>query len=645
MTTSTELGTVTTRVPARLDRLPWSRFHWRIVIGLGTVWILDGLEVTIVGAVASRMTEPGSGISLTSADIGTAAAIYVAGACIGALLFGHLTDRFGRKKLFMLTLGIYILATVATAFAQDAWYLFLARFITGMGIGGEYAAINSAIDELIPARNRGQVDLAINGSYWVGAALGSLAALVLLNTELLAADLGWRLAFGLGGILGLGIMLVRRHVPESPRWLFIHGHEEEAERIVDQIEAEVREETGQELPEPSEAITVRQRDVIPFTEIARVAIHRYPRRATLGLALFIGQAFLYNAIVFDLGTILSGFFGVASGSVPYFMAIFAIANFLGPLLLGRMFDTVGRKPMITATYLGSATVAVVLAILLINGSLSTWGFFLLVALTFFVASAGASSAYLTVSEVFPMETRALSISLFFAIGTAVGGITGPLLFGQFIHSGNSELVALGFIIGAAAMALGGLAEIFFGVRAEQQSLENIARPLTAEEAEADWQNEPSPAAARERARPEGVRRAARERDQRIANRRAGRQEREHGRRYRPGTGSSFYSPGMVGTTGTASRSAAAADQSLDDEIEQIAKALEEHGPARRDELKRTVRGRSWGPGRFRKALREAVRESRAKSLPDDFYAPPGRFAEPGGRPMQTPNNRDDGGDG
>ncbi|MEV6653126.1 MFS transporter [Streptomyces sp. NPDC051219] len=632
MTTSTELRTVTTRVPARLDRLPWSRFHWRIVIGLGTVWILDGLEVTIVGAVASRMTEPGSGIDLTSADIGTAAAIYVAGACFGALLFGRLTDRYGRKKLFMLTLLIYIVATVATAFAHEAWYLFLARFITGMGIGGEYAAINSAIDELIPARNRGQVDLAINGSYWVGAAIGSLAALLLLNTEIFAADLGWRLAFGLGGILGLGIMLVRRHVPESPRWLFIHGREEEAERIVDQIEAEVREETGQKLPEPGEAITVRQRDVIPFTEIARVALQRYPRRAVLGLALFIGQAFLYNAIVFDLGTILSGFFDVQSGSVPYFMAIFAIANFLGPLLLGRLFDTVGRKPMIAGTYFGSAAVAVVLAILLINGTLTAWWFFLLVSVIFFVASAGASSAYLTVSEVFPMETRALSISLFFAVGTGIGGITGPLLFGHFIHSGNPELMALGFIIGAAAMVLGGLAEVFFGVKAEQQSLENIAKPLTAEEAEADWRNEPSPEAARERARPENVRRAAREREQRIADRTARREERESagGRRYRPGTGSSFYSPGMVGTTGTASRTAAMADQSLDHEIEQVATALAERGPTSLAELERTVGGRSWGPGRFRKALREAVRESRAKSLPDDVYAPPGPASRPGG---------------
>ncbi|MDI9835136.1 MFS transporter [Streptomyces sp. KAU_LT] len=640
MTSTAELGVVTTKVPARLDRLPWSRFHWRIVIGLGTVWILDGLEVTIVGAVAARMTEPGSGINLTSADIGTAAAIYVAGACVGALLFGRLTDRYGRKKLFMLTLGIYILATVATAFAHDAWFLYLARFVTGMGIGGEYAAINSAIDELIPARNRGQVDLAINGSYWVGAALGSLVAVLLLNENLLADDLGWRLAFGLGGVLGLGIMLVRRHVPESPRWLFIHGREEEAERIVDRIEAEVRQETDRELPEPGEAVTVRQRDVIPFKEIAGVAVRRYPRRAVLGLALFVGQAFLYNAIVFDLGTILNGFFDIGSGSIPYFMAIFAIANFLGPLLLGRLFDTVGRKPMIASTYFGSAVVAVVLAVLLVNGSLTAWWFFLLVSLTFFVASAGASSAYLTVSEVFPMETRALSISLFFAIGTAVGGITGPLLFGHLIHSGDTDLVAIGFIVGAAAMALGGLAEVVYGVRAEQQSLENIARPLTAEEADAAWRDESASPEARER-RPEPARQAVDERDQRIADRTARRRERERAgaRRYRPGTGqgSRMYSPGMAGTAGTASRTSAMAERRLDEEVEQITHALRESGPTSRDQLEQAVDGRSWGPGRFRRALRESERESRAKSLGGGGYAP----ADGTGRPDSTPDGPED----
>ncbi|WP_067169950.1 MFS transporter [Microtetraspora niveoalba] len=474
-----QLKVVRTAIPARLDRLPWSRFHWRIVVGLGTVWILDGIEVTIVGAIAPRMTEPGSGIDLTAADIGTAAAVYVAGACAGALVFGQLTDRYGRKKLFMITLALYVVATVATAFSFAPWYLFLFRFLTGMGIGGEYAAINSAIDELIPARNRGQVDLTINGSFWAGSALGSAAALLLLSA-LLPAAIGWRLAFGVGGLLGIGIMVVRRHVPESPRWLFIHGREQEAERIVGAIETEVRAESGRELAPPHGSITVRQRRAIPFRDIAEVAIRRYPRRTVLGLALFIGQAFLYNAVTFDLGTMLHTFFGVASGAVPYFMVVFAFGNFLGPLLLGRLFDTVGRVPMISGTYLGSAVLAAVLAGLLMTGGLTAVSFVAMVALTFFVASAGASSAYLTVSEIFPMETRALAIALFYAVGTGIGGITGPLLFGGFIATGSTTLVAVGFFIGAAAMALGGVAELAFGVRAEQQSLEHIAKPLTAE---------------------------------------------------------------------------------------------------------------------------------------------------------------------
>ncbi|HEY4826451.1 MAG TPA: MFS transporter, partial [Solirubrobacteraceae bacterium] len=288
--------TIRTNIPARIDRLPWSGFHWRVVIGLGTVWILDGLQVTVVGSIAPRLTQPGSGIHLDAADIGTAGAIYVAGACVGALIFGQLTDRYGRKRLFMVTLGLYLLSTVATAFSFAPWWFFVFRVLTGMGIGGEYAAINSAIDELIPARNRGRVDLSINGSYWVGAAIGGLGALVLLDTAIFAVNVGWRLAFGIGAILGLAILLVRRRLPESPRWLFLHGHEEEAERIVEAIEEEVRRETGADLPEPDEAITVRQRGTVKFRELARVAIKRYPRRAFLGFSLFIGQAFLYNAV-------------------------------------------------------------------------------------------------------------------------------------------------------------------------------------------------------------------------------------------------------------------------------------------------------------------------------------------------------------
>ncbi|HEX2409787.1 MAG TPA: MFS transporter [Solirubrobacteraceae bacterium] len=600
------LRTVRTNVPARLDRLPWSRFHWRIIIGLGTVWVLDGLEVTIVGAIAPRMTEPGSGIDLDAADVGTGAALYVAGACSGALLFGQLTDRYGRKKLFMLTLALYIGATVATSFATEAWYFWLFRFLTGAGIGGEYAAINSAIDELIPARNRGRVDLAINGSFWVGAAIGGLVSLLLLDEALFAGDIGWRIAFGSGAILGLGILLVRRHVPESPRWLFIHGREEEAERIVRQIEEDVRRETGQELAPADRYITVRQREAIPFREIAAVTATRYPRRAALGLSLFIGQAFLYNAVTFDLGTILNRFFEVASGDVPYFMVLFAVSNFMGPLLLGRFFDTVGRVPMISGTYLTSAAIVAVLALLLREGALGTWGFMALVLATFFFASAGASSAYLTVSEIFPMETRALAIALFYAIGTAVGGISGPYLFGQFIHSGNVEQVATGFLIGAGAMALGGIAELRLGVRAEQKALEDIATPLTAEEVDTGPPEVPE----REREAEEQLR-------ERIERRRAD----DRARRLRPGPGygGTYHSPGMLGTAGATGRQRNAGERALDRELELLEHTLAEHRELRRDELARRLDARRWGPGRYRAALRTAIREGRVERGPARIY--------------------------
>ena len=617
--------TLRTALPARLDRLPWSSFHWRIVIGLGSVWILDGLEVTIVGAVASRMIEPGSGITLTAADIGTGAALYVAGACIGALFFGQLTDRLGRKKLFMVTLAVYLVATVLTAFAFAPWYFFLCRFFTGVGIGGEYSAINSAIDELIPARNRGQVDLAINGSFWVGSGLGALVSLLLLDASLFAPSIGWRIAFGLGFVIGLGILLVRRHVPESPRWLLLRGRAGDAERIVDQIEEEVRAETGVELPQPSYEIVIRLRQNIRYRDLVAIAFRRYPNRAVLGLALFIGQAFLYNAVVFDLGTLLSGVFGVSSSAVPAYMAVFAASNFLGPLLLGRLFDTVGRIPMIAGTYLGSAVLVAGLGILLRDGRLTTTWFMVLLLASFFLASAGASSAYLTVSEVFPLEIRGLAIALFYAVGTAVGGIAGPLLFGNFIHSGDLRLIALGFFIGAGAMAVGGLAELALGVRAEGRSLENIATPLTAEEADADPQQQGAIQAAREPARTtEEEHRAARERNMRILRRAAERAADErHGlRAVRPGPGSAFYSPGQIGTAGTTSRWAAASDEAMDREIAAIEGAVEGLGPTRRGALAGYAGGRFWGPGRFRRALRHAVDEGRVQRLSRDSYGPP-----------------------
>ena len=473
--------TITTQVPSRLDRLPWSRFHWRVVIGLGSVWILDGLEVTMVGNVAARLTEDGSGLDISAAQIGVAGAIYIVGACLGALFFGQLTDRLGRKKLFLWTLVLYLVATVATAFSFSPWYFFLCRFLTGAGIGGEYAAINSAIDELIPARVRGRVDLIINGSYWLGSAAGSALSLVLLSTVLLPIELGWRLAFGFGAVLGICVLIVRRHVPESPRWLFIHGREDEAERIVCGIEEGIEEERGEKLPVAEGSLTIRQRRAIPFREIAAVAFRKYPRRSILCLALFVGQAFLYNGITFNLGVLLSSFYDVGASLAPLFIIFWALSNFAGPVILGHFFDSVGRKPMITLAYLGSAVVTLPLAWVFLSQTGGLTAFMILLVITFFLASSGASAAYLTVSEIFPMETRALAIAFFYALGTAAGGIVGPLLFGSLIETGERIPVAIGFLIAAAVMSLGGVAELVFGVRAEGQELEDLATPLTAQE--------------------------------------------------------------------------------------------------------------------------------------------------------------------
>ncbi|WP_405009443.1 MFS transporter [Kitasatospora sp. NBC_01539] len=471
---------VRTDVPARLDRLPWSRWHWRIVIGLGTVWILDGLEVTIVGNIAGRLAEPGSGIAISTAQVTTtAAALYVAGACVGALFFGRLTDRLGRKKLFMITLAVYLAATAVTAFSWTAWFFFICRFLTGFGIGGEYAAINSAIDELIPARVRGRIDLIINGSFWIGAAVGAFASIALLDTALFATDVGWRLAFGIGVVLGLVILLVRRHVPESPRWLLTHGRAAEADRLVAEAERTVEREAGKTLDKPGESIVIQPRGAISFLAIARTVTRDYPRRTVLGLALFVGQAFLYNAVTFGYAVILTTFFDVPEGHTGYYFAVIAIGNFLGPLLLGHLFDSVGRKPMIAGTYIGSGVLLFGTAYLFQQGSLDAVSMTACWTAVLFLASAGASAAYLTVSEIFPLETRALCIAFFYAVGTALGGITGPLLFNGLVGSGVPGDTTLAFCIGASLMALAGLVEAFIGVRAERRSLESLARPLSA----------------------------------------------------------------------------------------------------------------------------------------------------------------------
>jgi len=472
--------TVRTNVPSRLDRLPWSRWHWMIVIGLGTVWILDGLEVTIVGNLSGQLAKPGSGVDITQSQVtGFGAASYVLGACIGALFFGWLTDRFGRKKLFLITLGVYLGGTALTALSFSSWWFFLFRFVTGLGIGGEYAAINSAIDELIPARHRGRIDIVINGTFWAGAAIGALVTIPMINH--FPVNVGWRLAFGLGVVLGVVILLVRRSVPESPRWLFIHGRGDEAHALVDDVEAKVKAETGAELEPAEQYLTIHQRRSIGLLEVARTLFRRYPRRSVLGLALFVGQAFLYNAITFGFAQILTTFFKVDTGKTGYYYVAIAIGNLLGPLLLAHLFDSVGRRPMIAGTYLLSGALLFGTAWLFHAGVLNATTMTLCWCVVLFFASAGASSAYLTVSEVFPMETRALAIAVFYAIGTGVGGITGPLLFAKLVGTGKVGDTVVAFCIGAALMMLGGVVELAVGVRAERRGLEDIATPLTAEE--------------------------------------------------------------------------------------------------------------------------------------------------------------------
>jgi MFS family permease len=473
------LRTIKTNIPARLDRLPWSRWHWMILLGLGTVWILDGLEVTIVGAIGSRLTEQGSGIQLTESQVGAAASFYVIGACLGAVFFGYLTDRFGRKLLFLITLGVYLAATVATAFAPNPVWFWICRFFTGAGIGGEYAAVNSAVDELIPARLRGTVNLMVNGSFWLGTTVGAALSIPMLDTSVLPKDIGWRVLFGLGALLGIGILFVRRMVPESPRWLFIHGREQAAEEVVSDIERKVERQTGSVLPEARKDIEIRQRRSVGFGLIFHTMLQRHRRRSTLGLALFVGQAFLYNAVFFTYALVLDKFFQVPAAKVGWYLIPIGLGNFFGPFLLSRLFDTVGRRAMISFSYIGSGALLVGTALLFQGGMLNATTLTICWVAVFFLASAGASSAYLTVSEIFPLEIRAMAIAVFYAVGTGLGGVIGPLLFGKLIESGSATQVMYGYLLGAFLMMLAGVVELIIGVEAAQRSLEDVATPLSA----------------------------------------------------------------------------------------------------------------------------------------------------------------------
>ncbi|MGA8276578.1 MAG: MFS transporter [Rhodanobacteraceae bacterium] len=466
---------VSTDVPARLDRLPWCRFHTLVIVALGVTWILDGLEVTLTGALSGAL-QASPRLHLSDTQIGVSASFYLAGAVIGALFFGWLTDRLGRKRLFTVTLGLYLAATALTAFSFDFWSFALFRFLTGAGIGGEYSAINSAIQELIPARYRGRTDLVVNGSFWIGAALGALGAVVLLQPGLLPVDAGWRVAFGIGAVLGLGILYLRRYLPESPRWLMIHGREAEADAVLTGIERDAG------LMRPLHAlpqIRLRVRShASGWFDIARTLFRLYPRRATLGVVLMAAQAFFYNAIFFTYALVLGRFFGIASDRIGLYLVPFAAGNFLGPLLLGRWFDTLGRRPMIAGTYALSGLLLLVTARLFVAGLLDATTQTLAWSIVFFFASAAASSAYLTISESFPIEVRALAIALFYALGTALGGIAGPWLFGHLIGTGAREPIAWGYALGAALMLIAAVVELKLGVAAERRSLEDVATPLS-----------------------------------------------------------------------------------------------------------------------------------------------------------------------
>jgi MFS family permease len=466
---------VTTNVPERLDRLPWSRWHLMVVIALGVTWLLDGLESNLAGSLAGILQRRDT-LAMSDATIGLTSSIYLFGAVMGALVFGYATDRFGRKRLFSLTLLLYLSATAATAFSWNVASFSFFRALTGAGIGGEYAAINSAVDELIPARVRGHVDLLINSTFWIGALIGSGASLILLKPGLFPPDLGWRFAFGIGAVIGLGVLALRRHVPESPRWLIVHGCAEEATRVVDEIENKVAE--GRKLDPVEGSIDLRVEHRTPWRDIWNAMVNQHRKRSILGFTLMVTQAFFYNAVLFTYGLVLLRYYHIAQEKLGLFLVPLAIGNFFGPVLMGRLFDTLGRRVMISGTYILSGVLLTFTSWLFLKDELTTLTQAIAWTVILFVASSAASSAYLTVSEIFPLEIRALAIAIFYAFGTLAGGVGGPALFGYLVGTGSRSMLVCGYVAGAVLMVAGGVTEIYLGVDAERKSLESIAAPLT-----------------------------------------------------------------------------------------------------------------------------------------------------------------------
>ncbi len=460
-------------IPARMDRLPWARFHWLVVLGLGVSWILDGIEIQLVSASGFK-----DSLGMSSEDVGFTGTVYLIGQVVGALVFGRLTDRWGRKKLFILTLAIYLVGSGMAGFATAPWFLYVWRFVAGLGIGGEYTAINSAIDEMIPSKYRGRVDIAVNGTYWAGAMIGALGSFVLLNHSVLPENIGWRVAFFIGPVLGLAIIFLRRHIPESPRWMLVHGQAAAAERIVDDIEASVRADGAALLPvDDARGMAVEPETSVPFSRLVNVFFITYPSRTFLGLTMMITQSFLYNAIFFTYALVLQNFYGLDASAASLYFFPFAVGNLLGPLLLGPLFDTVGRRRMIFGTYASAGAILLISAYLFKIGALTAATHTALWCASFFFASAGASSAYLTVSEIFPLEVRGQAISYFFAVGQVVGAL-GPIIFGHLVGDGTArDPLFWGYVVGASVMIFGGVVALVCGVDAEGRSLEEITDPL------------------------------------------------------------------------------------------------------------------------------------------------------------------------
>jgi MFS family permease len=468
---------ITTNIPSRMDRLPFGRFHLLVIAALGVTWVLDGLEVTIVGSIGPVLQDKHT-LALTAEQVGTAASCYVGGAVGGALGFGWLTDRFGRRRMFNITLGIYLLGVLLTAFSWSGWSFALFRVVTGVGIGGEYASVNSAIDELIPARLRGRIDMAVNGSYWFGAAAGAAGSLLLLSGTLVSMNLGWRIGFGIGGVLGLAVIGLRRFVPESPRWLVTHDQVREAEKATELIEQQAARGEGSRIKGKLGTLRVHPRHHFGLKPIISAMAGKYRKRSALALMLMTAQAFLFNAVFFTYGLVLARFYQVPNNRVGLYILPLAISNFLGPVALGFLFDRLGRKRMITGSYGLTGVLLCAVTILFGMNVFGPWSQTFAWMAIFFVASAAASSAYMTASEIFPLETRSLAIAVFYAAGTAIGGGLAPWLFSRLIGSGNTWTLAGGYLVAAALMLAAAGAEMMWGVAAEGKSLESVAGPLS-----------------------------------------------------------------------------------------------------------------------------------------------------------------------